>query len=81
MYSFKIKINIFGASLCVHNKIHGVISHSHPILSAQDAFLSCILCKEEEWQLICVKNSGLDAVPEQGAAQNGECYFCDVSVC
>jgi len=58
-----------------------VISHSHPILTAQDIFLSCILCKEEEWQLICVKNSGLYAVPEQGAAQDGECYFGDVSVC
>jgi hypothetical protein len=27
------------------------------------------------------KNSGLDAIHEQGAAQIGECYFCDVSVC
>jgi len=78
MHSFRIKINIFRASLLVHKKTHGVISHSHPILTAQ---LSCILCKEEEWQLICVKNSDLDAVPEQGAAQNGECYFCEASVC
>jgi len=81
MYSFRIKINIFRASLHVYNETHGVISHSHPILTAQDAFLSHILCKEEKWQLICGKNSGLDAVPEQGAAQNGECYFCDVSIC
>jgi hypothetical protein len=56
-------------------------SHSHPILTAQDAFLSCILCKEEEWNLIWGENSGLDAIPEQGTAQNGECDFCDVSVC
>jgi hypothetical protein len=49
--------------------------------TAQDAFFKCILCKEEEWKLICGKNSALDAVPEQDAAQYGECYFCDVSVC
>lgn len=55
--------------------------HSHPMCTAQDAFFKCILCKEEEWKLICGKNSALDAVPEQDAAQYGECYFCDVSVC
>jgi hypothetical protein len=49
-------------------------------LTAQDAFLSLILCEEEEWKLIYGKNSCLDAIHEQGAAENGECYFCDVSV-
>jgi hypothetical protein len=53
----------------------------HPILTAQDSFVSRILCKEEQWKLIGCKYSDLDAIPEQGAAQNGECYFRDVSLC
>lgn len=81
MHSFRIKIIVFRTLLCVHIEIHGVIQSFTLHIDCTRCIFEPILCEEEEWKLVCGKNSSLDAILEHGSAENGECYFCDVSVC